>query len=223
MEIQSYSGGCFPEVGMNSSHCREMSWIESVLYVYMGSGQPIPVTDLRNRTTSMDTSNKVTSDYVRRAIPRDVWAEIFGWLSKPDPGIMILDPYGGAIYAVPEAATLFPHRGGMLYNIYYMNYWAVSSDGEPNVRWIRDLYAFMAPYVSKNPREAYFNYRDLDLGRNVVVGNVSSYEAGKVWGEKYFKGNYERLALAKGKIDPDNYFWNEQSIPPLVHESNFPY
>ena len=208
--------GRFPELGMNRSHCREMSWAESVLYVWVGSGQPIPVTDLLNRTTSMDTSSKVTSDYVRRAIPRDVWAEIFGWLAKPDPGIMIVDPYGGAISAVPEAATPFPHRRGVLYNIQYINYWAAGNDGEPNVRWIRDLYAFMAPYVSKNPREAYFNYRDLDLGRNVVVANVSSYEAGMVWGEKYFKGNYKRLALAKGKIDPDDYFRNEQSIPPLA-------
>ncbi|RLN11298.1 inactive tetrahydrocannabinolic acid synthase-like [Panicum miliaceum] len=62
---------------------------------------------------------------------------------------------------------------------------------------------------------AYFNYRDLDLGENVVVGNVSSYDAGKVWGEKYFRDNYKRLAMAKGEIDPDDYFRNEQSIPPL--------
>ncbi|TVU07818.1 hypothetical protein EJB05_41188, partial [Eragrostis curvula] len=68
-----------------------------------------------------------------------------------------------------------------------------------------------------NLREAYFNYRDLYLGQNIVVGNVSSYEAGKVWGQKYFKDNYKRLAIAKGKIDPDDYFRNEQSIPPLLH------
>ncbi|GJN38603.1 hypothetical protein PR202_gb27661 [Eleusine coracana subsp. coracana] len=43
-----------------------------------------------------------------------------------------------------------------------------------------------------------------------------SYEAGKVWGEKYFKDNYQRLAVAKGQIDPDDYFRNEQSVPPLV-------
>ncbi|PVH47683.1 hypothetical protein PAHAL_4G115900 [Panicum hallii] len=211
--------GRFPELGMNRSHCREMSWAESVLYVYVGSGQPIPVTDLLNRTFPMDSSNKATSDYVRQPIGRDVWAEIFAWLARPDPGIMILDPYGAQISAVPESATPYPHRGGVLYNIQYMNFWSAGNDGEPNVRWIRDLYAFMAPHVSKNPREAYFNYRDLDLGRNVVVGNVSSYEAGKVWGEKYFKGNYKRLALAKGKIDPDDYFRNEQSIPPLVRRS----
>ncbi|GJM98213.1 hypothetical protein PR202_ga15201 [Eleusine coracana subsp. coracana] len=39
---------------------------------------------------------------------------------------------------------------------------------------------------------------------------------GKVWGEKYFKGNFDRLARTKGKVDPDDYFRNEQSIPPLL-------
>ncbi|TVU01301.1 hypothetical protein EJB05_53264, partial [Eragrostis curvula] len=53
-----------------------------------------------------------------------------------------------------------------------------------------------------------------------TVGEL--YEAGKVWGEKYFNDNYRRLAIAKGKIDPDtlmsdDYFRNEQSIPPLLH------
>ncbi|CAL5048197.1 unnamed protein product [Urochloa decumbens] len=207
----------FPELGMNRTHCREMTWVESVLYVYVGSGNPIPATDMLNRTYPMDGFYKATSDYVRdQPISRDVWAEIFGWLAKPNPGLMIMDPYGGRIGVVPESATPYPHRGGVLYNIQYMNFWGAGDDGEPHVRWIRDLYAFMAPHVSKDPREAYFNYRDLDLGRNVVVGNVSSYEAGKVWGEKYFKGNYKRLALAKGRIDPDDYFRNEQSIPPLV-------
>ncbi|KAL6603942.1 hypothetical protein ACP70R_044303 [Stipagrostis hirtigluma subsp. patula] len=205
-----------PELGMNRTHCREMTWIESVLYMYVGSGAAIPATDMLNRTIPMDSSYKATSDYVVNAIPRDAWAEIFAWLAKPNAGLMILDPYGGEISSVPESATPFPHRAGVLYNIQYMNFWAAGKDGAANKKWIREFYAFMEPYVSKNPRQAYFNYRDLDLGENVVVGNVSSYKAGKVWGEKYFKGNYRRLAIAKGKIDPEDYFRNEQSIPPLV-------
>ncbi|KAK3130615.1 hypothetical protein QOZ80_6BG0495730 [Eleusine coracana subsp. coracana] len=206
----------FPELGMNRSHCKEMSWVESVLYVYLGSGDPVHVDDLLNRTVPMDSSYKATSDYVREPIGKAVWAEIFAWLAKPNGGIMILDPYGGKIGSVPEAATPYAHRAGVLYNVQYMDFWPAGEDGAANKKWIRDFYAFMEPHVSKNPREAYFNYRDLGLGQNVVVGNVSSYEAGKVWGEKYFKGNYRRLAIAKGKIDPDDYFRNEQSIPPLV-------
>ncbi|KAL5208177.1 hypothetical protein ABZP36_032612 [Zizania latifolia] len=56
--------------------------------------------------------------------------------------------------------------------------------------------------------------RDLDLGQN-VEGNTS-YEEAKVWGEKYFRGNFRRLAIVKGEVDPEQLFWSEQSIPPLV-------
>jgi hypothetical protein len=208
----------FPELKFNRTYCKEMTWIQSVPYIYIGSGSTVE--DLLNRTTAasvFSSGYKATSDYVRKAIPRDVWANIFTQLAQPNAGLMILDPYGGQIAAVPEAATPYPHRAGVLYNIQYMNFWPMATaDGAVQTKWIRDFYAFMAPYVSSNPREAYFNYRDLDLGENVVVGNVSSYPAGMVWGQKYFKGNYQRLAMAKGEIDPDDYFRNEQSIPPLA-------
>ncbi|XP_044965026.1 berberine bridge enzyme-like Cyn d 4 [Hordeum vulgare subsp. vulgare] len=209
----------FPEFGMNRTHCKEMTWLQSVPYIYLGIGATVE--DILNRTDPVDaTSSKATSDYVRHAIARDVWEEIFAtWFARPDAGLMILDPYGGNMARVPEAATPFPHRAGVLYNIQYMNFWTAAGDGAAQTAWIRGVYAFMEPHVSKNPREAYVNYRDLDLGANVVVGNVTSYEAGKVWGEKYYKDNFRRLAMAKRQIDPDDYFRNEQSIPPLdAHE-----
>jgi FAD/FMN-containing dehydrogenase len=208
-------GRRFPELGMNRTHCREMSWIETVPYFFLGSGATVE--DILNRTTSLSTYAKMTSDYVRQAIPRRAWDGIFGKLAQPSAGLMILDPYGAQVGAVPEPATPFPHRAGVLYNIQYVSVWSAGGDGAAHIEWVRDLYAFMEPHVSSNPREAYFNYRDLDLGENVVgVDNISSYEAGKVWGEKYFVDNYERLAEAKAEIDPDDYFRNEQSIPPLV-------
>ncbi|KAF6999576.1 hypothetical protein CFC21_015585 [Triticum aestivum] len=211
-------GSRFPELGVNPTHCKEMSWIQSVPYIYIG--EAASVDDILNRTVARDSSpSKSTSDYVRRAIPRDVWARIFSdWLARRDAGLMILDPYGGSIAGVAESATPFSHRAGVLYNVQYMNFWGVGGDGAANTRWIRDMYAFMEPHVSKNPREAYVNYRDLDLGQNVVgAGDVSSFEAGRVWGEKYYsKANFRRLAMAKGQIDPRDYFRSEQSIPPLV-------
>nr|CAB3481484.1 unnamed protein product [Digitaria exilis] len=42
------------------------------------------------------------------------------------------------------------------------------------------------------------------------------YAKARVWGEKYFKGNFKRLAAVKSKVDPDDFFRNEQSIPPLL-------
>uniref|UniRef100_A0ACD5YFS5 Uncharacterized protein n=1 Tax=Avena sativa TaxID=4498 RepID=A0ACD5YFS5_AVESA len=204
----------FPELGLNRTHCKEMTWIQSVPYIYLGT--TATVEDILDRSTSASSSSKSTSDYVRQAITKDVWAQIFAWLAKPNGGVMIADPYGGKVSSFSESATPFPHRGGVLYNIQYMNFWPAATDGSAQTKWLKDLYAFMEPHVSQNPREAYVNYRDLDLGQNVVVGNLTSYKAAQVWGEKYYKDNFKRLAMAKGEVDPEDYFRNEQSIPPFV-------
>jgi len=72
----------------------------------------------------------------------------------------------------------------------------------------------MAPYASSRPRAAYINFRDLDLGRNVE--GETTYEAAREWGEMYFRGNFRRLAMVKAEVDPEQVFWSEQSIPPLL-------
>ncbi|GAY33900.1 hypothetical protein CUMW_008650 [Citrus unshiu] len=73
------------------------------------------------------------------------------------------------------------------------------------------LYSFMTPFVSKSPRSAYLNYRDVDIGIN--HHGEDSYAEGKVYGEKYFNGNFDRLVKVKTMVDPENFFRNEQSIP----------
>jgi len=37
---------------------------------------------------------------------------------------------------------------------------------QKHVNWIRRVYNYTEPYVSKSPRAAYLNYRDLDIGVN---------------------------------------------------------
>ncbi|KAI9198950.1 hypothetical protein LWI28_024988 [Acer negundo] len=74
----------------------------------------------------------------------------------------------------------------------------------------------MTSYVSSGPREAFLNYRDLDIGS--MSSNQSSFKNAQVYGFKYFKGNFQRLVNVKGKIDPDNFFKNEQSIPPVKYQ-----
>ncbi|KAL6603946.1 hypothetical protein ACP70R_044307 [Stipagrostis hirtigluma subsp. patula] len=206
-------GSRFPELGMNATHCNEMSWVQSVPFIPLGKAGT--VRDLLNRTSNIKAFGKYKSDYVKEPIPKAVWEKIFPWLAKPGAGIMIMDPYGGAMGAIAEEATPFPHRKGILFNIQYVAYWFAEGAAAATTQWTRDMYAFMEPYVSKNPRQAYVNYRDLDLGVNQVVGNVSCYASAKGWGERYFKGNFERLARIKAKVDPDDYFRNEQSIPPF--------
>ncbi|KAF8369856.1 hypothetical protein HHK36_032115 [Tetracentron sinense] len=44
---------------------------------------------------------------------------------------------------------------------------------------------------------------DLDLGIN-EEGSNTSYSKASVWGRKYFKNNFKRLALVKSKVDPES-------------------
>jgi len=78
----------------------------------------------------------------------------------------------------------------------------------------------MTPYVSKFLMKAYVNYRDLDLGMNKK--NNTSYIQETAWGNMYFKDNFNKLVKIKTKVDPNNVFRHEQSIPPLLVSSMRP-
>ncbi|CAL5048191.1 unnamed protein product [Urochloa decumbens] len=209
----------FPELGMRSSDCLEMTWLQSV--AFFDSWNPnAPVESLLNRRTGLSTFTKNKSDYVKQAIPKEEWQKIFGWFAMNGAGMLILEPHGGFVGTVPAPATPYPHRTGVLYNIQYIVFWPSGGDGTAATSWIGSFYDFMGQYVSNNPREAYVNYRDLDIGQNEVVNDVSTFDSGRVWGERYFAGNFRRLAAVKAAVDPTDFFRNEQSIPPLFQQGN---
>uniref|UniRef100_A0A453FZC7 FAD-binding PCMH-type domain-containing protein n=1 Tax=Aegilops tauschii subsp. strangulata TaxID=200361 RepID=A0A453FZC7_AEGTS len=101
-------------------------------------------------------------------ISRHDMAEIVRHLSTGPTGSIQLDPYGGAMARVGSSETPFPHRAGYLYSIQYGVNWDRSqvAHAEEFIGWLGSFYRFMAPYVSKDPRAAYVNYLDLDLGVN---------------------------------------------------------
>ncbi|KAH1048765.1 hypothetical protein J1N35_039549 [Gossypium stocksii] len=118
---------------------------------------------------------------------------------------------------ISESETAFAHRGGNLFKAQYGIQWS-ESDGGINatgryVEMSRRLYNAMAPYASNNPRDAFFNYGDLDVGNN--ESGKTDFEVAKEYGAKYFGNNFMRLAGVKAMVDPENFFKNEQSIPPL--------
>ncbi|GJR04741.1 hypothetical protein Tco_0527725, partial [Tanacetum coccineum] len=102
------------------------------------------------------------------------------------PGLTF-NPYGGRMAEISEFAKPFPHRAGNIAKIQYAADW--NQDGvdiaNQNVNLTRVLHEFMTPFVSKNPREAFLNYRDLDIGVN--NNGKHSYLEGTVYGIKYFK------------------------------------
>jgi hypothetical protein len=207
-----------PELNATRSDCSEMTWLEAMAVVGFGNTN---TTALLDRNVGSSAAFKVKSDYVRRAIDKGVWQKIFDWFSMSASGWVMLEPHGGFMGTVPTDATPYPHRSGVLYVIQYAVFWSAGNDGSASAarNWIDNFYNFMAPYVTTSPREAYVNFRDLDIGENTVANDVSTFDSCKMWGEKYFGGNFWRLAMVKGKVDPTDYFRNEQSIPPLFHHA----
>ncbi|OVA12252.1 FAD linked oxidase [Macleaya cordata] len=201
----------FPELGLESKDCREMSWIQSTLYF---ANLPVEgsLDVLLNRTQSKRYS-KGKSDYVNEPISQIGLEGIYRRLLKEERPGMTFNPYGGRMNEILESEIPFPHREGSIFQIQYLTIWRGEGveASKKSISWIRELYRYMAPYVSKSPRAAFINYRDLDLGQS--KNGTATYVQGSAWGSKYFKSNYERLVQVKSKVDPENFFRYEQSIP----------
>ncbi|KAL8512858.1 hypothetical protein ACS0TY_019122 [Phlomoides rotata] len=205
----------FPELGLVKQDCREMRWIESVLFFAGLDGQPLDALLDRNpfaKATPLFFKGK--SDYVRSPIPVNGLRKIWKFLYQVENVQLEFSPYGGALNNFSKSETPFPHRKGNIYMIHYAVLWPSHNETDKHKDWMGRLYSFMARYVAKSPRAAYVNYRDLDIGRNNINGNTS-YKEASVWGLKYYKNNFRRLVRVKTKVDPSNFFRNEQSIPPI--------
>ncbi|KAL0700237.1 hypothetical protein Bca4012_056359 [Brassica carinata] len=203
----------FPELGLNKTECLEMKWIESVLFWLSIPPGTAPTTVMLNRIPQKQIYLKRKSDYVQKPISRTGLDAIFKVLLENENVTMAWNPYGGRMSEIPSTETAFPHRAGNMFKIQYAANWFVPGEAVANecLSQTNRVFEAMSPYVSKNPREAFLNYRDVDIGRSLN----STYEEGKVYGEKYFKNNFERLVKVKSRVDPDNFFRYEQSIPVL--------
>ncbi|KAF5193341.1 Berberine bridge enzyme-like [Thalictrum thalictroides] len=205
----------FPELGLTRKNCTEMSWIQSVLYF---AGFPINGSSevLVDRTPLNPLDYfKAKSDYVTEPISETGLEGIWKMLLEENRPEVIFSPYGGRMNEISESAIPFPHRVGNIYKIQHLVFWQEKGlkASKEHIAWIRRLYRYLIPYVSKFPRSAYLNYRDLDLGQS--KNGTASYSEAKEWGIKYFKNNFDRLVKVKSKVDPDNFFRNEQSIPTI--------
>ncbi|KAL3341134.1 hypothetical protein AABB24_025608 [Solanum stoloniferum] len=192
--------------------CFEVPWIRTTLY-FASKRTNDSIEFMVNKTMPKRKNYyKATSDFVKSPLPKEVWGMIKTMFRAEERPMMIFDPLGGRMDEISKFEIPFPYRKGNLFNIQYMVNWYDNSENISNkkIKWLRELYEKMKPFVSHYPRNGYLNYRDLDFGEN---DGEYRYSNSRVWGEKYFDGNFERLAKVKSKVDPSNFFRFEQSIP----------
>ncbi|KAL9307817.1 Berberine bridge enzyme-like 12 [Arabidopsis thaliana] len=205
----------FPELGLKKEDCKEMTWIQSLLW-WMNHVDVDKVKPeiLLEREPDSAKFLKRKSDYVEKEMTKPELNRLFQKLASLDRTGLVLNPYGGSLNVTAVNATAFPHRH-KLYKIQHSVTWP---DAGPEAERLyignlRTTYNIMTPFVSKNPRSSYLNYRDIDIGVN--DHGADSYRKGEIYGRKYFGENFDRLVRVKTAVDPDNFFRNEQSIPTL--------
>ncbi|CAN1250704.1 Berberine bridge enzyme-like 1 [Linum perenne] len=168
---------------------------------------------LESRVPESVIFGKRKSDYVQNPISKAGLEWIWKKMIETGKTGLVFNPYGGRMDEIGATETPFPHRKGNLWKMQYSIGWKEGGETAEREFQIRRIYGYMTRFVSKNPRRAYLNYRDLDIGTEHP--GKDRYEEGKVYGEKYFGENFERLVKVKTAVDPNNFFWNEQSIPVL--------
>ncbi|KAE8685636.1 putative Reticuline oxidase precursor [Hibiscus syriacus] len=211
----------FPELNLMKSDCKEMSWLESILY-WDNFPPGTPVEALLNRTQGARGYSKNKSDYIKTLIPKSgletIWKLLIELANTTTANvIMQWNPYGGKMSEIPASSTPFPHRSGNLFLVQYIVFWDEEGQNvtDRNVDRVRYMHDRMSTFVSKEPREAFLNYRDNDIGS--TASDETNFSDALVYGSKYFKDNFPRLTTVKAMVDPSNFFKNEQSIPPNIN------
>jgi hypothetical protein len=108
---------------------------------------------------------------------------------------MVIEHFHGAVTRVDRTATAFPHRQPG-YNLALIGEWLDPSETETNVRWVREAFAALEPYMAP---QVYVNY-------------LADDDAARM--RDAYGPNYDRLVELKRRYDPENRFRLNQNIDP---------
>ncbi|KAL2072607.1 hypothetical protein VTL71DRAFT_11950 [Oculimacula yallundae] len=137
-------------------------------------------------------------------IPDSAIDKILTYMDDADKGTLvwfvIFDLEGGAVNDVAQDATAYAHRDALFY---------------------MQSYAVGLPKVSGTTK-GFLRGLDEIVRRNVEGGEELGCYAGYVDPElrdaqkRYWRGNLGRLEAIKGRVDPNDIFWNPQGVRPRL-------
>jgi hypothetical protein len=122
----------------------------------------------------------------------------FAIVPSPKTVILVEHDGGGAISRVGQDETAYAHRD-LTYNFLISSEWPDRANSESNIRWTRQFWEAMQPFLAK---AVYVNYTS-DEGDDVIKA-------------AYAANVRERLVALKNKCDPSNLFRLNQNIKPTV-------
>jgi FAD/FMN-containing dehydrogenase len=143
------------------------------------------------------TYNYWKSSYLKSLSDGAIDTVLEFYSKAPSPrSVVVLEHNGdGAMNRVADNATAFGHRNWP-YNFLITAVWTDAADTEANIRWAREFWTAMQPFLAG---AAYVNY----------LGDVDEEGVRTAYGAKY-----ARLAALKDKYDPTNFFHMNQNIKP---------
>jgi FAD/FMN-containing dehydrogenase len=162
--------------------------------------QPMPYNEAQRMADGLwpqGFQNYWKSGYLE-ALPPDATATLVeAFRTVPSPHtVIVIEHVGGAMSRVGAMETAFGQRQRP-FNFLVTSAWREPSEADANIRWTRDLWAAMSPYLAN---DAYVNY----LGDEGADRVVAAYGVEK----------YARLVAVKNTYDPGNVFRMNQNIAP---------
>ena len=115
----------------------------------------------------------------------------------PSPmSLIIIEHFHGAASRVPVSATASTLRVNG-FNVVIASQWQSQTDTAAGIKWARDTYASLTPFLAKT---RYVNYLEDDAPDAAAVA---------------YGPNLERLRAIKTKYDPQNFFKQNVNVLPL--------
>jgi len=137
------------------------------------------------------------SNFLRRGLSQEAIDTLSGQAVRKPSSLtaLVLQQMHGAASRVAAEETAFPHRHQQ-YDMIIASGWLEPKDTERNIRWTRETWEAMQPFVE----------------RGVYVNNLMEEGSDRV--KDAYGSNYERLSMLKAKYDPSNLFSVNHNVAP---------